>query len=323
MTDQTGAIAETTDYYPFGEIRLDNPSTGSGQANAFTEQRKFIGQEYDADTGLNYLNARYYNSAIGRFTSQDPVALALGDEQQIKQITGQPQNVLLSDPQQLNLYSYARNNPLIYTDSGGKKAELVVVPITGIPGAHTFLRITAEQGADLSQYGSGPNYTIGGYMSEWWGGNLIAKINESGNLNAPESSYLALYPLAPPEGINVVQYDQKLLEAGANLAKSDLGKYVFTGQPISSHANSGNTSAQVIIDAGGTIPAMKNVYYGNNSFLGLRPVYFPLGAGNPIGTQSYTQQVQSAANNKIQSVLNSIASTLSQLTQVLAKTNGN
>ncbi|MBI1866507.1 MAG: type IV secretion protein Rhs, partial [Candidatus Staskawiczbacteria bacterium] len=32
-----------------------------------------MGQEYDAETGLNYLNARYYNSNIGRFISQDPM----------------------------------------------------------------------------------------------------------------------------------------------------------------------------------------------------------------------------------------------------------
>ena len=66
MTDSTGTIAETMDYFPFGGIRLDN------KVGTFDEQRKYIGQEYDADTGLNYLNARYYNSAIGRFTSEDP-----------------------------------------------------------------------------------------------------------------------------------------------------------------------------------------------------------------------------------------------------------
>ena len=63
MTDSTGAIAETMDYYPFGEIRFDEAApAGAAGSPAFSEQRKYIGQEYDADTGLNYLNARYYNS---------------------------------------------------------------------------------------------------------------------------------------------------------------------------------------------------------------------------------------------------------------------
>lgn len=100
MTDSAGTIAETMDYYPFGGIRLDVKPEGS----TFTEQRKYIGQEFDADTGLNYLNARYYNAAIGRFTAQDPVFWG-------------KQN--LADPQSLNSYSYANNNPVVMSDPSG------------------------------------------------------------------------------------------------------------------------------------------------------------------------------------------------------------
>ena len=78
----------------------------SSNVYAFTEQRKFIGEEYDAETGLNYLNARYYDARIGRFVSQDPMFWQLPTE-------------LLADPQQLNSYSYARNNPIIYSDATG------------------------------------------------------------------------------------------------------------------------------------------------------------------------------------------------------------
>src|SRR3990167_5128523 len=57
VTDSNGAIIETIDYFPFGSIRLDE------KTSSFSEQRKYIGQEYDEATGLNYLNARYYDSA--------------------------------------------------------------------------------------------------------------------------------------------------------------------------------------------------------------------------------------------------------------------
>ena len=312
MTDQTGAIAETLDYFPFGEIRLDKtvaaPAGAAGPA-ALTEQRKFIGQEYDADTSLNYLNARYYNSAISRFISQDPMFWNLD-------------NAWLSDPQTQNAYSYARNNPLIYSDSDGKKAELVVKPLTPIPGAHGFVLITAEKGADLSQYGEGSRYTVGGYPSNRWGGMLQARINESGDLNFPESKYLATYPLAPPEGVSVAQYDQKLLESGADLVKGNnnsgnLGMYVFTGQPISPFPNSGNTATQVIINAGGTVPAINSVYTNSDS----RSKYFPLGLGNSLGTQwfilskaqqaaSYAEQKVSQAISSANKVINSVGSTI-------------
>lgn len=106
MTDSAGAIAETMDYFPFGKIRIDEKAAGS----TFNEQRKYIGQEFDADTGLNYLDARYYNSTIGRFISQDPMFWALPKE-------------LLADPQQLNSYSYARNNPIVGSDPSGLKPE--------------------------------------------------------------------------------------------------------------------------------------------------------------------------------------------------------
>ncbi len=50
--------------YPFGGIRIDSGS--------FNEQRKYAGHEYDSDTALSYMDARYYDSAIGRFVSEDP-----------------------------------------------------------------------------------------------------------------------------------------------------------------------------------------------------------------------------------------------------------
>jgi len=103
VTNNTGLQEELMDYFPFGGIRLDQ------KQGTFSEQRKFAGHEYDVDTGLSYMNARYYNSSIGRFISQDPVFIGLG--------SGQIE--VLSDPQLLNSYSYARNNPLAYIDPDG------------------------------------------------------------------------------------------------------------------------------------------------------------------------------------------------------------
>lgn len=100
-TNISGGVEELLDYYPYGEMRLDEKTSG------FSEQRKYIGQEYDNFTALNYLNARYYNSAFARFVSQDPMVASLETCE------------LLKDPQMLNSYSYARNNPLSFTDKSG------------------------------------------------------------------------------------------------------------------------------------------------------------------------------------------------------------
>lgn len=117
-TDKDGLVTEVTDFYPYGTQRF-NQSYNS----TFKEQRKFTGHEYDEDTGLNYMGARYQNSNAGRFTSLDPVFLAVGNADQLKQKTGLELQQYLADPQGLNSYGYARNNPLVLVDKSGNYFE--------------------------------------------------------------------------------------------------------------------------------------------------------------------------------------------------------
>jgi RHS repeat-associated protein len=114
VSDGSGAIIENMDYYPFGEIRIDDKTT------SFNEQNKFTGHDYDALNGYSYMKARYQDGKIGRFISQDPVFLNIGS------LDVKKQKVLLSDPQQLNSYSYAENNPLKYVDPDGKQAVVAM-----------------------------------------------------------------------------------------------------------------------------------------------------------------------------------------------------
>ncbi|PJE64865.1 MAG: hypothetical protein COU90_01205 [Candidatus Ryanbacteria bacterium CG10_big_fil_rev_8_21_14_0_10_43_42] len=100
ITDDSDELVQTLDYYPFGSLRVDKQETN------FNEKRKFTGYEFDDSTGLNYAGARYQNPSEGRFTSQDPAS---------RDNPGQ----FLADPQQMNMYSYARNNPLILVDPTG------------------------------------------------------------------------------------------------------------------------------------------------------------------------------------------------------------
>lgn len=99
VTDQQNRVTEILDYDPFGAIRLDK------QSGEHQEKRKFIGQEHDA-TGLDYLNARYYDSKTGRFISQDPLFWSSPE-------------AFLFDPQQQNSYGYSRNNPIRFLDPLG------------------------------------------------------------------------------------------------------------------------------------------------------------------------------------------------------------
>jgi RHS repeat-associated protein len=120
VTNSTGALEELMDYYPYGGIRLDE------KAGSFSEQRKFAGHELDVDTGLSYMNARYYDSGMGRFVSLDPAYLAVGDNAKLKALTKLETERYLADPQLANSYSYVANNPLKYTDSTGDFLDIAL-----------------------------------------------------------------------------------------------------------------------------------------------------------------------------------------------------
>jgi RHS repeat-associated protein len=107
VTNAAGGVVHRYDYLPFGEGIAAGVNGRSSLYSTSTFDGltvKFTGKERDAETGLDYFGARYYSGAQGRFTSADPVMMA-------------PER--LRDPQQLNLYVYARNNPLKYIDPTG------------------------------------------------------------------------------------------------------------------------------------------------------------------------------------------------------------
>ncbi|OGZ45221.1 MAG: hypothetical protein A3C84_02720 [Candidatus Ryanbacteria bacterium RIFCSPHIGHO2_02_FULL_48_12] len=105
ITNDHRDLLQVADYYPFGSLRFNS------QYAEFNERKKFTGYEYDSSTGLNYAGARYQQPSEGRFVSQDPLFIDSPER-------------FLSDPQQMNAYAYARNNPLRYVDPNGEEISL-------------------------------------------------------------------------------------------------------------------------------------------------------------------------------------------------------
>ena len=111
VTDASQHVISRHDYLPFGE---EVPQTYAGRTAALlfggtdAVNQKFTAKERDAESGLDYFGARYYGSALGRFTSPDwserPEPVPYAD---------------FSNPQSLNLYAYIRNNPLAQSDPDG------------------------------------------------------------------------------------------------------------------------------------------------------------------------------------------------------------
>jgi len=93
--DGSTGVAARQRYLPFGAHRGGDAITATN--------RGYLGQTEDT-TGLDQLGARYYDPAIGKFISTDPI-----------------QN--LADPQQRNPYAYAADNPTTLSDPDGLQAD--------------------------------------------------------------------------------------------------------------------------------------------------------------------------------------------------------
>lgn len=112
MTNSSGVRVWQADYKPFGE---EYSIAGSAANN-----KRFVGKEKDTETGLSYFGARYEDAKTGRFVAVDPV----GAVNSKNSITNEE---MLYNPQKLNKYAYALNNPYRNVDPDGKEAVTIVM----------------------------------------------------------------------------------------------------------------------------------------------------------------------------------------------------
>ncbi|MCB9940713.1 MAG: hypothetical protein H6823_20945 [Planctomycetaceae bacterium] len=94
LIDDTGAVVNHLKYDSFGNVISQSNS-------AIATRYQFTSREFDAETGLHYFRARYYNTETGRFISEDPIGLRGG----------------------INFYKYAMNSPAQYSDPNGLSPE--------------------------------------------------------------------------------------------------------------------------------------------------------------------------------------------------------
>jgi RHS repeat-associated protein len=140
VTDSGGNVLRRYDYLPFGEelfAGVNGRSSKYPVQIADGDSIKFTGKERDAETGIDYFGARYFSAAQGRFISPD----FAGPD--------------LTNPQTLNKYRYALNNPFAYVDRNGLYEEDVHRDLTyslalaaGISDSSASRIASADQGVD-------------------------------------------------------------------------------------------------------------------------------------------------------------------------------
>ena len=127
--DEAGSLKASYIYDAWGNHRVIDGMTGMDVTHDFTiggvttdvsqhigniNSFRYRGYYFDRETGLYYLNSRYYDPAICRFINADDVAYL------------QPETLNGN-----NLYAYCGNNPLMYADSTGHFPILITLILAG------------------------------------------------------------------------------------------------------------------------------------------------------------------------------------------------
>jgi RHS repeat-associated protein len=90
VVDNAGIVIDHVAYDSFGRI--------VGQTSPIDLRFAYTGREWDGETGQYYYRARYYDAAVGKFISEDPIGFDAGDT---------------------NFHRYVENDPLNSTDPSG------------------------------------------------------------------------------------------------------------------------------------------------------------------------------------------------------------
>ncbi|MBR3917496.1 MAG: RHS repeat-associated core domain-containing protein [Clostridia bacterium] len=134
---------------------------------------RYRGYYYDTETGLYYLNSRYYDHNAGRFLNADS-----------------PENLgangsIIS----YNQYSYCDNNPIIFADHNGKFAITAIIVGALIGAAIGFGSTVAADYADDGEVFNG-SISAGGYIANTVVGSVVGGM--SGGVGS--STFTLTYP---------------------------------------------------------------------------------------------------------------------------------
>jgi RHS repeat-associated protein len=117
LTSAAGTITDTYEDDAFGNLIAHSGTT----PNAYL----YRGERYDADLGLYYLRARWYNPVTGRFMTRDPYQGSI------------------YDPASLHRYNYARANPANFIDPSGRDAAAEYRLATAVDFAANQIAVVA------------------------------------------------------------------------------------------------------------------------------------------------------------------------------------
>ncbi len=144
LSNSSAALANTYTYDSYGKLTA---STGT-----ITNPYRNTGREFDSETGAYYYRARYYDTSVGRFISEDPIGFDAGT----------------------NFYRYALNNPIRFSDPFGNDVWLEG-PSGNEPTGHLSINVGDPNG----NYDS---YSFGVNGDSWLGGEVYNDTSHGGEI---------------------------------------------------------------------------------------------------------------------------------------------
>ena len=137
VVNASGTLVQKNHYYPFGSIF-------AGTTGPDKQPYKYNGKELDQMHGLNLYDysARYYESAIGRFSSVDPLA---------------------EEYYSVSPYVYCLNNPLLFVDENGMWPSLGDIKKQVKEAVNTGLSFVSGVVYAVADNAAGGNTNIRGY----------------------------------------------------------------------------------------------------------------------------------------------------------------
>jgi len=177
LSSSMGTLSNTYTYDSFGHLTASSGTV----INPF----QYTGRDFDAETGLYYYRARYYDSSIGRFINEDPIKFAGSSD----------------------FYAYTQNRPINAKDPTGLKIMLCsrggFHVQNGLLGNHGFFYDTRNgdscgKGSGNHPHGKDNPSTPGAFCVEVPGSDGHEDDVMSCCRAASDSSFAARHHIFPP-----------------------------------------------------------------------------------------------------------------------------
>ncbi|WP_448100993.1 RHS repeat-associated core domain-containing protein [Luteibacter jiangsuensis] len=264
-TDASGTVTSSSDFTPFGSSAEGGEPSGPSFATHFSDQ----------ETGLLYMQARYFDPVIGRFYSVDPVGPNAGGIDSFGRFTYANDNpfVFVDPDGRQNMYALGANvtkgimlqssdpraaSDVAQVDAGqARVVATAAAAAIGSPAAGFVARTAVTVAADSIASGSLVTAIVGNASEITASGLIVADSAAAANgavtpLGAEMSAVGAELQLSAGQGSNLRRFESKLPAGNTGTFVDKLGKDVVFTSTVPGKVPGSSAVYQKVVNPSGT-----------------------------------------------------------------------